>query len=232
MKAPQVLAMIAAGVLLAIAAPRSNAQIPPNWDHQISGITIQDNTGFGNADTFGFTTGSDVTFLTGSILGTYDLVSVRAFALLYDPSSAVVGYETLETDPIGSATFGAQYAWKPLEVSGEMTGWVDSFHSAGSAKPGNIGPNESTGLVFELNRALLDTELTSIYGFDIAVLIGAGQSDPFGNGVQPGSVSTGRVYVVKTDEPGTPPDVPEPGAAACLGAALIAGGLWLRKRSR
>jgi hypothetical protein len=120
-------------------------------------------------------------------------------------------------------------------LSGKLTGWEDSFKAQGPEKPGNIGPNATTGLVFEIRdagtqalRRLNSNELPSAYGFDVAVRIGVGQADPFGNGTVAGQLSTGRILL---QSPVRPEAVPEPGSIALfVGVGVAGAGFLVRKR--
>lgn len=213
--------------LLSTLALAANAQVPSNYNHPISGITINmDGSSSVNPSVYGFTTGTSVNFAG---FGTYSLLSVRSFSLLYNDNSSVA-WSASNTVPIGSAAFGAQQAWKPETISGKQTGWEDSFNSKGSQKPGNIGPSSSSGLVFNIGRQITNAELPDYFGFDLAVRIGANQLDPFGNGTTAGNISTGRVYEVIERNP--PQGVPEPGSLALFAGLGVSGLAVLRSRRK
>lgn len=217
--------LLAFGALIFGAAPASAQSISSYADQVLSGINVTENgTKPGNSTRFGLNAGDTVKLGFGTNSGTYSLVDVREFALLLNTSTSPgISLEDPATLP-GSAVIGGNSSNWAASSNAPILAW-DSAHN-GSNKNGQIKPGGITGNVFDLTTGQMNSTFKS-FGFDIAVKIGANQSDPFGNNTAPGGISTGRVF-----ENFSAPAVPEASTATGFMGVLMCGGVTLFRRRK
>lgn len=213
--------LLAFGAVIFGAAPAS-AQSINSYAHQVfSGLTVTENgTNPGNSTSFGLNAGNNVTF--GS--GTYSLVDVREFALLLNSVPSSLPTLSNATLPTTSVIGGKDNVWNQNSKKSQLLLWGSS--SNGSGQNGQLIPGDSTGNVFDMSGPLAKNTFSS-YGFDIAVKVGNGESDPFGNGVTAGGISTGRVF-----ENFSAPAVPEASTATGFMGVLMCSGVTLLRRRK
>lgn len=157
----------------------------------------------------------------------YTLDDVRKFVLLYDSNPGTA--PSLQNTASALGNVGTKKVWTKDSNTfgpGAYYGWETT---EGTLKDGQFKPTFNTGNVFSLTTALSNANDSGKklvgFGFDISVLVGNRQVDPFGNNCSSGSHSDGFVFVANA--------IPEP-AFYQMGALLTlsSGSLLFRLRRK